>query len=394
MFALVLEHGLGSLLLFAAACLGHTALWVYSHNRFYAYLFSSLPSKLIRLAHLGSLALFPFVLLLLPGFDPATPWTVSLPSPWPELLTGYLAVCWAAGLVLLPLNTLARHLRPRPAPLVSNHTETVDVARTLGHRPAGASKHGFLAHFPGNEIFTVDFVEKTFCFPRLPAAWEGLTILHLSDLHFIGSPDKAFYRHVLDRCAAWEPDLVAMTGDVVDSDLHRRWIVPLLGRLRWRIAAFAILGNHDWWWEPPLIRRRLGRLGFRVLGNGWEQLEVRGEPLVVIGQEGPWFTPEPDLKNCPEGPFRLCLSHTPDNLPWARRHGIDLMLSGHNHGGQIRLPVFGSVFVPSRYGRRYDCGIFHEPPTLLHVVRGLGAEHPIRYNCHPEVVKIVLRRGE
>ena len=113
----------------------------------------------------------------------------------------------------------------------------------------------------------------------------------------------------------------------------------------------------------------------------------------MIGHEGPWFKPEPDLSGCPERVFRLCLSHTPDNIRWAKQNSIDLMLAGHNHGGQVRFPVIGSLLVPSRYGRRYDCGIFHEPPTLLHVSRGLGGEHPLRYNCRPEVVKIVLRRS-
>jgi predicted MPP superfamily phosphohydrolase len=197
----------------------------------------------------------------------------------------------------------------------------------------------------------------------------------------------------MDQCNAWQPDLIAFTGDLIDTKRHHRWIVPVLGRLRWRVAAFAILGNHDSWFEHALARRRLRRVGMRVLGNGWEQIEVRGEPLVVVGHEGPWFRPGPDLGACPPDVFRLCLSHTPDNLPWARRNRIDLMLSGHNHGGQIRLPVVGSVFVPSRFGRRYDCGVFHEPPTLLHVTRGLGEEHPLRFNCRPEVTKLVLRAG-
>jgi len=167
--------------------------------------------------------------------------------------------------------------------------------------------------------------------------------------------------------------------------------VPLLGRLKSRHGAFAILGNHDLWFEPPRLRRRLGRAGMRVLGNGWVQMEVRGEPLVAIGHEGPWFGPPPDLSACPAGPFRLCLSHTPDNVPWARRHGIDLMLAGHVHGGQIRFPLIGSVLVPSRYSRRYDCGTFDEPPTVLHVSRGLSGDHPLRYNCRPEMTKLILR---
>src|SRR5205807_315674 len=176
---------------------------------------------------------------------------------------------------------------------------------------------------------------------------DGLSILHLSDLHFRGTPDRAFYRKVIERCLEWgEPDVVAVTGDVVDSKKHLRWVIPLLGRLRWRFGAFAILGNHDSWYEPELIRRRLRRLGMCVLGNGFVTREVRALPMVVIGHEGPWFRPGPDLAECPTG-FRLCLSHTPDNIAWARKHEIDLMLSGHVHGGQIRLPLVGSIFVPS-----------------------------------------------
>jgi predicted MPP superfamily phosphohydrolase len=131
----------------------------------------------------------------------------------------------------------------------------------------------------------------------------------------------------------------------------------------------------------------------KVLNNSWTQVQVREQPLVAIGHEGPWFQPPPDLSACPAGPFRLCLSHTPDNIPWARQHQVDLMLSGHVHGGQIRLPLIGCVVVPSRYGGRYDCGTFHERPTVLHVSRGLGGEHPLRYNCRPEVTKLILRTG-
>src|SRR5205807_5686581 len=111
------------------------------------------------------------------------------------------------------------------------------------------------------------------------------TILHLSDLHFRGTPDKNFHFQVMDRCRDWQPDLLVLTGDIVDSMRHYRWILPALSRLRWNIAAFAVLGNHDLWYEPNRTRRRLRKLGFHVLGNSWEQLDVRGQPLVVIGNE-------------------------------------------------------------------------------------------------------------
>jgi predicted MPP superfamily phosphohydrolase len=118
---------------------------------------------------------------------------------------------------------------------------------------------------------------------------------------------------------------------------------------------------------------------------------VRGEPLVVVGHEGPWFKPGPDLSAAPAEPFRLCLSHTPDNIGWARRQRIDFMLSGHVHGGQVRFPLFGSLLVPSKYGRWYDGGAYDEKPTLLYVSRGLSGQYPLRYNCLPEATLLTLR---
>jgi predicted MPP superfamily phosphohydrolase len=381
-----------ALFLFAGAVVGHTALVVASHNQWYG---SGLPRRLVDATHLlhGLLVLAgPFALWWLAGgFDPQP----LVQPPWDEparlVLAGYLILCWVAAFILLPVVTLRRRLNARPAVLLSNHTCTVDVAARLGYPPVGRGTWRFLARLPGNEVFSVDLAERTLRLKRLPRAWDGLSVLHVSDLHFCGTPDRAYYEQVMDLCAAWEPDVVAFTGDLVDTDLHYRWVVPVLGRLRWRCAAFAILGNHDYYFDAPLLRRRLRKLRMHVPGNSWTQVEVRGTPLVVVGHEGPWFRPAPDLSDCPAGPFRLCLSHTPDNIGWARRQGIDLMLSGHVHGGQVRLPLVGSVLVPSRHGRRFDCGTFELPPTVLHVSRGIGGEQPLRYRCRPEVTKLVLR---
>jgi predicted MPP superfamily phosphohydrolase len=293
-----------------------------------------------------------------------------------------------------PAAIILYWLRRTPPHLIANHNETIDVAKELGYPPYGHGRKVFQARLPFNQVFQVEFAERVFKLPRLPKAWDGLTILHLTDLHLCGTPDRAFYQYVVDRCLKWGvPDIVAVTGDVVDSEWHHRWVVPVLGRLRWNIAGFGILGNHDSWLDTVAIRRRMRRVGLRVLGNSWEQIDVRGEPMIVIGHEGPWFTPEPDLSKCPAGPFRFCLSHTPDNIAWARANKIDLVLAGHVHGGQIRLPLIGSIFVPSRYSRRYDCGTFFEEPTLMYVSRGLAGQHPLRFNCKPEVTRIVLRAG-
>jgi predicted MPP superfamily phosphohydrolase len=380
-------------LLLLGAGVGHVALMVRLHNWVYGSIRDHHVNDALRLVVYLFLVAGPAALLCLVWVDPSALNTQALRSAgtWGYLLAAYLGLCLFAGFVLLPAVTVYRLLRRPPVALAGNHSQIVDVAKEMGYRPAGHGKHRLLAGLPGNEVFQVELAERTLRVPGLPPAWDGLSILHLSDLHLCGIPDRTFFEHVMDRCAAWEPDLVALTGDIVDGKRHHRWMVPVLGRLRWRIAAFAILGNHDSWLDVPLLRRRLRRLRMHVLANTWERLDARGQSLVVIGHEGPWLGTEPDLTDCPAGAFRLCLSHTPDHIGWARRHGVNLMLAGHVHGGQIRLPLVGSVFVPSRYGRRYDCGTFHEPPTLLHVSRGLGGKQPLRYNCRPEVTKLVLR---
>lgn len=385
---------------FVGICLGHAAIAVWSHNWWYG---ANIPRRLadgIRFLHYLAIVAGPVAFWLAFRFDPSALFRSeaesALPyatSEWQIALAGYVLICSIVGMGIVPFQLIVRRLY-KPAALVNNHTEVVDVAKRLGHFPVGRTGRHWLTRLPGNEIFQVALSERTLALARLPAAWEGLSILHLSDLHLWGVPDRSFFYHVMDLCSQWEPDLVAVTGDLVDSSWHHRWIVPVLGRLRWRIGAFAILGNHDFWFDPVLVRRRLRRTGIKVLDNTWACIEVRGEPMIVIGHEGPWFRPRLDLSDCPSGVFRLCLSHTPDNIAWARRNQIDLMLSGHNHGGQIRLPFVGSVFVPSKYGRRFDCGTFDEGPTVLHVSRGLGAEHPIRYNCLPEVTKLVLRKKD
>jgi predicted MPP superfamily phosphohydrolase len=315
------------------------------------------------------------------------------------LETGRLAVpaayawmCVAAGIAFFVVTAL-RLSRGRPRVVLDEAIETVDVAKELGHRPVGDGRYRRVAGYKFNGLFQVDFTNLMLAVPGLPQAWDGLTILQVSDLHFYGTPGREYFEFVVRRCVAdGTPDLLVVSGDVIDAPEYLDWIEPVLGPLRWNVAAFAILGNHDWWQSPDAIRGRLAGLGMHVISNRWEAIDIRGEGLVAIGHEGPWFRPGPDLTGCPAG-FRLLVSHTPDNIQWARRHDCRLMLSGHNHGGQIRMPVVGSMFVPSKYSRRYDMGTFHEPPTVLHVNRGLAGKEAIRIRCHPQVTRLVLKVG-
>jgi predicted MPP superfamily phosphohydrolase len=125
-------------------------------------------------------------------------------------------------------------------------------------------------------------------------------------------------------------------------------------------------------------------------------LEIRGESLLLAGNELPWIAPAADLSRtgpplAEGGAARILLAHTPDQIEWARAFDIDLMLCGHTHGGQIRLPWVGAIFAPSRQGVKFDCGVFEFMPTVLHVTRGIAGKLPLRWNCAPEIVLLTLR---
>ena len=178
----------------------------------------------------------------------------------------------------------------------------------------------------------------------------------------------------------------------MEDDETISWVEPLLSPLAARLGKFAILGNHDNEHQPQAIAGELGRAGFEMLEGRWTTLDLEGTTLAIGGTSAPWG-PAFAASDVPPADFRILLSHSPDLFYKAQRWGINLMLSGHNHGGQIRLPLVGPVFMPSRYSRRFDRGFFRQNGTLLYVNVGVGGKHPVRYGCPPEVSRLVLHAG-
>src|SRR5262245_21270303 len=256
----------------AIAWFGHAFLLTAALNWTYAQAFKRRYLKSIRAVIALLVFLFPVVFAIF----------VSRP-PVHVAFVSYVIVCLAVALIYIPIISLIRARRRAPLAVIGNTSHVLDIAALLGERPVGDGEQWRLACLPGNQVFQVEFHDLTLRLPRMPSAWDGLTILHLSDLHLCGTPGRAFYQQVLDHALKpGVPDTVALTGDVVDSHHHHRWIIPLLGRLKWKIAACAVLGNHDLYNDPKLVRRRLQRLGFHVLGNGCETIDVLGQPLLVI----------------------------------------------------------------------------------------------------------------
>jgi predicted MPP superfamily phosphohydrolase len=283
------------------------------------------------------------------------------------------------------------------AQLLAQDREVVHVTRALGHRPCGDTATRALSLIPGNQILQLEIAQKTVLTPRLPRALDGLSIVHLSDLHFCGRTTAEYFELVVARANALQPDLVAITGDVLDDRRYVPWLTQILGRLQPRWGTFCVWGNHDLRvGDKQLLIQNAERAGLQYVGGRWCAVTIRGQTIAVGGNELPWFRPAADPDAGPRATgeqhvFRILLSHSPDQIGWARRADCDLMLAGHTHGGQIRLPVIGPLVGESRYGVKYCGSLYYERPTLLHVSRGISALQPLRINCRPELTKLVLR---
>ncbi len=382
------------LLLCAFAWVGHACFWTFWLNHFYGRPITKKFLKPWRLFTGVVIASAPLILASAFRMDFINYDWELVNGLWGRFVLAYTAlVCLPLGLIIFPIITIARQLRRNPRSVLRESTRTLDLWPELGEKLVGEGKWHKLTKLPGNGVFRVDFTDLTLAPRDLPPEWDDLTILLLSDLHFHGSPSQAFFHRVIDEIEREGPaDLVVLAGDYVDTDTHHEWIAPILGRLKWKEHAFAILGNHDDYHDAQLVRDGLANAGFRVLSSRPEGVTIRGRPCVVVGHEGPWFPPpQPVWKDFPPDVFKLCVSHTPDNFYWGQENRINLMLCGHVHGGQIRVPVVGSIFVPSVYSRRFDMGVFEENGTLMVIGRGLSGKEPLRFRCNPQVIRITLK---
>lgn len=380
------------ILLFLVAWVGHAAVWTSLLSNLYGRPLPKLFLKLWRLLTGLIILLFPLLAWSIGVKETETGYDFD--GEWSVWFVRYTIVCLAVGGVLFPAITVYRLLRKKPAAVLAEKSEVIDFGATVGPAAVGDGKFRFLAKLPLNDVLKVEFTDLTLRLKWLPAQLEGLTVLVISDFHFHGTPSRQWYDALIDHLAAQpKPDVLALVGDYVDTDTHHEWIRPLLGRLGWNEVGLAVLGNHDVHHDPDQVRAELRSLGVVMLGNGWKVVPVRGVPVVVIGHEGPWFTPPTSLMGAPLAGFRLCLSHTPDNFYWACENSVDLVLSGHVHGGGIRVPVVGSIFVPSVYGRRFDQGVFEKGRTVMVVGRGLSGREVLRVGCYPQVVRLTLTAG-
>ena len=242
----------------------------------------------------------------------------------------------------------------------------------------------------------IAWTRRIITLPGLPRQLDGLRLVHITDLHWDVYTNAARMHAVFDEITALKPDLVVLTGDLITH--YRRHIDPCtdaLARLRARLGVFAVLGNHDHWASGRLVTDALRKRGVHVLVN--EHVLVDGG-LWLVGVDDPHLQFS-DLDKAldgiadDDGRPRLLLAHSPDIMAEAEGR-VDVVLTGHTHGGQVSFPVVGPLLRATRReaGRSFVQGMKRAGSTLCFTNRGLGTVLiPIRFNCRPEVAVITLR---
>jgi uncharacterized protein len=232
---------------------------------------------------------------------------------------------------------------------------------------------------------------------RLPPALEGLKIVHLTDIHHsLFTPLEEVERAVLlaNRLA---PDIVALTGDyVTQSPAYIGPVARALGKLRARLGIFAVLGNHDFQAGADEVTRTLRSHRIRVLRNSRHAIHAGGKTFWMLGVDDLWWNSDDlsaALESVPARDPKILLCHNPLGIWQASSRGIDLVLSGHTHGGQVRLPGLRSLY-RSKLGERFVEGWNRLGDTQIYVSRGIGkVVVPIRVACPAEIACLHLHRA-
>jgi predicted MPP superfamily phosphohydrolase len=247
-----------------------------------------------------------------------------------------------------------------------------------------------------NDVYDIEVTRNEVFIDDLPEAFDGYRVAFLTDTHVAGFVRREFYRAVVDQVNHFDPDLILLGGDFVTWRRHIPLMADvLLTDLKARDAVLAVLGNHDYWANGDEVKAAMSAKGVQFIINKSHVIRRNGAELPVVGIDEV-YRGEPDVEaafaGMKRGP-RIGMTHHPDLIDQVDDRRIDLLVCGHTHGGQIRLPFFGPLVVPSKHEGRYAAGFHRVGEVLMYVSRGIGAIPPIRILCRPEVATFTLRRG-
>lgn len=244
-----------------------------------------------------------------------------------------------------------------------------------------------------NEAETLTVERVAIHLKRLPKALDGFRIVHLSDIHHSPFTDLAHITRAVEMSNDLKPDMFALTGDFVSHEPE--YIAPaatVLGRLESEFGTFACLGNHDHWTDAELVTSSLRAANTTVLINEGFRFTARGASVWLCGVDD-YMVGKTDLRAALRGAFpdemKMLLAHNPKILNRAARAEVDLILSGHTHGGQIKLRDDEKRILRRR---KFASGLYRRRDAQMYITRGIGTVVvPMRYGCPPEITLIELR---
>jgi predicted MPP superfamily phosphohydrolase len=271
------------------------------------------------------------------------------------------------------------------------------TAIVVGALAGAAAVEGFL-----REPFQLDVTRLRIASPSLPPGFDGMKIVQLSDLH-LHRISRA-YRMAIDAIRREHPSLVVITGDLVDRAEETAECLAFLTELCAAAGAPVVVVPGNWDHRAFPTRQSIAawherlqaETGIRVLVNQNVVLRRGGDRIWLVGTDDPYFGHadlDASFKGVPNTAFALVLTHAPEAFEeLAERPAARLVLAGHTHGGQVRLPFVGAIHVPSRYGTRFARGLFKLGDTLFYVNAGMGMSHlPVRFLCRPELTVLTLK---
>ncbi len=233
---------------------------------------------------------------------------------------------------------------------------------------------------------------------NLPASFQGFTLAHLTDLHLGFLVSESFVEDIVHRTNRLGADVIVCTGDYVHdknttAEIDKVW--PILAKLEAREGVYAVLGNHDHWADSDRSIYWLERTGQNLRHQC--RPVYRGRDRILIGGAGDYWQDElriDETFSCSdEHECRILLSHNPDSVDSRFTTPLSLVLSGHTHGGQVRIPFVGAPVLPVK-NKKYSSGLIDAQKTKLFISRGVGwAILPVRFNCYPEIALLELVRS-
>ncbi len=296
-------------------------------------------------------------------------------------------------------------LHPIAAEQDAKPERIADLSRRTFLLGAGAAALGLATYAGAHARHELEITHRTFPLLNLPDAFVGMRFVQISDLHTEEFTEPWFLKHVVDQINLLNPDMVLLTGDFVSRGPAPRRVglraagvaAEVLSEIR--APRVAILGNHDVGVGADWVVRELETHGTPVLVDSYLPLDRHGERILLSGSDDAGTrTPDPFLAIPaePRAPV-IYLVHEPDYIDIFRNHPrfplVDLMLSGHSHGGQIRLPLVGPLVLPPM-GKLYSEGLYRFGKLQLYVNRGIGTVGvPFRLNCPAEITHFTLTRA-